>query len=104
MKKFIALILTLFSAIFILTGCGEQSLKLDEKYWQTESLTGNFPVDELSVYDVAVTNRLPSNSTEIKNERISLIVDEGIYTLFRNSIASFKLTATEEYTLFYQSQ
>ena len=81
MKKFIALILTLFSAIFILTGCGEQSLKLDEKYWQTESLTGNFPVDELSVYDVAVTNRLPSNSTEIKNERISLIVDEGIYTV-----------------------
>lgn len=96
MKKLTALILTLISACLILTGCGNQSLKLDEKYWQS-SLTGQLPVDETSVYNVTVVNRTPSDSTEIKNDSIRLVVDEGkLVTHFvtDDTVAAYKLTSS----------
>lgn len=79
MKKFLALILSLFSAFFVLTGCAPKSLILNGRYYQN-NLAGDEALKETSVYTVTVVNKTPSNSTEVKNDSVTMVIDEGIFT------------------------
>lgn len=92
MKKFLALILSLFSAIFVLTGCSNKSLILNGRYYQG-NLAGDEALKETSVYTVTVVNKTPSNSTEVKNDNVTMVINEGTYvtTLTSASLLSENL-------------
>jgi hypothetical protein len=79
MKKLIALILTLIRVLFLLTGCNNQPLILDGRYFQS-SPANETRVEETCVYDIKVVPNTPANSKEYKNEAVKLEISEGTLT------------------------
>lgn len=80
MKRITALILSLISVLCFLTACSNLPLSLDGRYWQGSVLNGDIPINETCIYDVKVVNSIPSNSTEVKNNLASLVIEEGTFT------------------------
>ncbi len=79
MKKLItAIILSIFLA-FTITGCGAKTLSYAGAYWH-ESGSGFVGFNETNVYSVEVVSTKPSNSTELVNEYVSLVIEDGEYT------------------------
>ncbi len=78
MKKFITLLLITILSIFTLSGCGATTINYDGRYWYPDA-TATSNIEEEIIYDVKVVNKTASDSTEVKNSKISLVLDEGTF-------------------------
>lgn len=79
MKKSITLLLITILSIFTLSGCGNANISYDGRYWYNDATATSNILEEIT-YDVKVVNKTPSDSTEVKNSNIALVLDEGTYT------------------------
>ena len=79
MKKTLTLIITTVFLLLNITSCGLSNvINYDGKYWYMDS-TASSNIYEQITYDVKVVSRTESDSTEIKNEYVSLEIDNGSY-------------------------
>lgn len=79
MKKAITLIFTTVFLLFNIVGCGASNvINYDGKYWYMDS-TASSNIYEQITYDVKVVSRTESNSTEVKNQDVALVLDSGTY-------------------------
>ncbi|MBO5712626.1 MAG: hypothetical protein J6R88_00275, partial [Clostridia bacterium] len=82
MKKFIALLLSIISALFVLTSCSPTLLILDGKYYQRDKGIGSNYINETCVYDVSVAYQTPYQTTDYTNlnQTAKFVIDEGTLT------------------------
>ena len=80
MKKLTTILALLLASMFLLTGCISTSIKYDGEYWNSTPATFQ-SIEETIVYDVTTTTKTLSSDTEVKNQYLRLIIDEGTYTV-----------------------
>ena len=79
MKKTLTIILLAIFSVFAVTGCTVSStINYDGRYWYKDS-TASSNIYEQIEYTVKVVSKTESNSIEIKNNEVSLVVDEGTF-------------------------
>lgn len=77
MKKFLTIILTISFLILNAVGCaGINSFSYEGKFWYKDP-TSSSNIYEQITYDVKVVSRTESNSTEVKNDYVALVIDQG---------------------------
>lgn len=90
MKKLITTIILSICLAFTLSGCGQATLDYQGAYWH-ENSAGFIGYNETNVYSVDVVSTKPSYSTEIKNEYVKLVIEQGDY------VTNLKMLKSEEY-------
>ena len=79
MKKTLTLIITTVFLLLITASCGlSNTINYDGKYWYPDATASSYIYEQIT-YDVKVVSRTESDSTEIKNEYVSLAIDSGTY-------------------------
>ena len=92
MKKIISLLTLLLITIFTLTACGATSLSFSGSFWNKNQTNASEPVYEECVYKISVVDKTPSNSTQMQNQNVKLVVNAGEYktTLeFKNNASTY---------------
>ena len=79
MKKTLTLIITTVFLLLNMASCGLPStINYEGKYWYADA-TASSNIYEQITYDVKVVSRTESNSNEVKNEFVSLVLDSGSF-------------------------
>ena len=80
MKKFITILLIAIISLFALTGCGETPIGFKAQYWHENISTTDFhSLTEVTVYEVNVVDKTPSNASEVSNEHVKIVLTSGTY-------------------------
>ncbi|MBR5439133.1 MAG: hypothetical protein IKV61_02830 [Clostridia bacterium] len=80
MKKLTAIFALFLASMLLLTGCVSTTILYDGEYWNSTPATFQ-SIEETIVYDVTTTTKTLSSDTEVKNQYLRLIIDEGTYTV-----------------------